>query len=389
MPKIFELYGHRLNDDSVEAESNRSRAWCPFMDASCDGGGNRYLTNIDLSKYSELQKVYPDQDHLVPGVCSIETSEGQSPWIVCPRRLLVLGRQKANERIYQRALEARLLELLDYPSGTRLGIWKEVNVNHVGAHEGVAKKFDYAFDYILMPMVDVSITEAITGDTIADSGDPIPPQTPAQINKKRLYLEKRGFKVTPDKNALGGYVVHNYPQGKPSIIEIMTSSTSGGNKKHRTQIPQAFEDAILGREHNAPSINYRQVWARMASQLLVKSEVALGWGGIAIWVVQDVLVDYISKSTGLNVRDFVRDKIDQVNLLSYSYGNMAALVETGVVDSPVIELFSGSVAPVSRENLEATPSFVDIVRLPIQPPISKLIKLLTDDGPNSRYLVVT
>jgi hypothetical protein len=33
----------------------------------------------------------------------------------------------------------------------------------------------------------------------------------------------------------------------------------------------------------------------MVSQLVVKSEVALGWNGKAIWVVQDTLADYISK----------------------------------------------------------------------------------------------
>jgi len=44
----------------------------------------------------------------------------------------------------------------------------------------------------------------------------------------------------------------------------------------------AFEDAVLGKPHQGPGINYRQVWARMVSQLVVKSEVGLAWGGKTI-----------------------------------------------------------------------------------------------------------
>ena len=44
MSKIFELYGYRLDCWNEEATANREKAWCPFMDAECDGGGNRYLS---------------------------------------------------------------------------------------------------------------------------------------------------------------------------------------------------------------------------------------------------------------------------------------------------------------------------------------------------------
>ena len=91
MSRIFEIYGHRLDDESDEAENHRSTAWCPFMDAKCDGGGNRYLTQIDLTKneHYELKAKFPGMDKVVPGICSLETVSGQSPWIACPRRLLV------------------------------------------------------------------------------------------------------------------------------------------------------------------------------------------------------------------------------------------------------------------------------------------------------------
>ena len=57
----------------------------------------------------------------------------------------------------------------------------------------------------------------------------------------------------------------------------------------------AFCDAVLyaagllDERGQSPGVNIRQVWARMASQLIVKSEIANEWGGSAIWVVQDAL----------------------------------------------------------------------------------------------------
>ena len=50
MSKIFELYGYRLDRWNEEAANNRSKAWCPFMHSECDGGGNRYLSALNLSK---------------------------------------------------------------------------------------------------------------------------------------------------------------------------------------------------------------------------------------------------------------------------------------------------------------------------------------------------
>ena len=82
----------------------------------------------------------------------------------------------------------------------------------------------------------------------------------------------------------GEIYIEDFPVGNPVIVEVMTSSTSGGNKKKRSCIPQAFEDCMLGKSHLAPSINYRQVWARMASQLIVKSQAAMAWNGKTIWV---------------------------------------------------------------------------------------------------------
>ncbi|MBX7252580.1 MAG: hypothetical protein K1X50_11410 [Candidatus Promineofilum sp.] len=389
MSQIFEIFGFRLDDNSQEAQSHRARAWCPFMNDVCDGGGNRYATTINLDNplFQELKQKFPSKSELVPGVCSLELVPGQMPWIVCPRRLLALGREQMGVRRYQAQLEKYLLSLLGYPPGTRLGIWREVKLQYSEAEGGTVKKFDYTFDYVLMPLKNVSIGEILEADETAPVQLSLKTITSSPLSKGIQQLQKRGFRVTSDPIAAGGYIVHDYPIGQPSIIEIMTSSTSGGDKKKRSQIAQAFEDAMLGRPHLAPGINYRQVWARMASQLLVKSEVAMGWAGVAIWVVQDVLVDYISQSTGLNMRDFISDQAGEVNMLSFSYGDPLARSATGVIDLPVVELFAGPIAPVPIEQAEKKSSFIDIVRLPVQPPIRELMRLLVNHGP-AKYQVV-
>lgn len=140
MSTIFEVYGHRLADDSEEAHRHRTQAWCPFMDARCDGGGNRYLTEIDLTKTAnrDLSARFANLERVVPGVCSLRPVRGHPPWIVCPRRLLALGQQQP----YQRAIEARLLQILNYPAETRLGVWAEVKLKYKGVREGIAKFFD-------------------------------------------------------------------------------------------------------------------------------------------------------------------------------------------------------------------------------------------------------
>lgn len=262
MSKIFEIFGYPVNDRSLEAEESRRTARCPFMGQERDGGGNRYSSSVVVKGNQALEDFFGSREKVAAGVCSIQLHDDASPWIVCPIRLLVLGRQTAGTRVYQQKTEQQVLQLLDYEPGTRLGVWPEVKLKYEEEVNGIRKTFDYTFDYILMP-------------------------------------------VGPE----------DAPYGIPSIIEIMTSSTSGGNKDKGTTISNAFKDAITGQSHRGPGINYRQIWARMLSQLIVKSEVALGWHGKAIWVVQDTLIDYISRSTALNIRDFASEHVSEVNML--------------------------------------------------------------------------
>lgn len=71
MSKIFELFGYRLSNWTEEAEDNLQRAWCPFMNAECDGGGNRYQSAIDLRTNKLLRERIPNKDAIQCGVCSL------------------------------------------------------------------------------------------------------------------------------------------------------------------------------------------------------------------------------------------------------------------------------------------------------------------------------
>lgn len=167
MPKLFEIFGYRVNDGSREAESNRKAARCPFMGCDCDGGGNRYLSQIDLDdlKYSdELKDYFKGRKSIPSGVCSIQPREGRSPWIVCPRRLLVLGREGMGQRAHQDFAETMLIEHSGFRSGEKLGVWSEVKVKHEIGEGDNRKSFDYTLDYVVMPVGVAEQSEAPESD---------------------------------------------------------------------------------------------------------------------------------------------------------------------------------------------------------------------------------
>lgn len=374
MPNIFEIFGYPIEDRSEEAQRNRLAARCPFMNRDCDGGGNRNQSNIDLTKDPELRALYPQREKwLNAGVCSIQVQPKSTPWIVCPRRLLVLGRERAGTRTRQRNSELETLRLLDYTTGTRLGVWSEVKMIHREERDDTVMSFDYTFDYVLLPLASVPLVQLLSSSN----------QTDRRINTLRNQLEKAGYPIALRD---GQYFVEDFPVGLPTLIEIMTSSTSGGNKEHGTTIPQAFKDAILGRPHAGPGINYRQVWARMVSQLIVKSEIALSWGGKTIWVVQDLLIDYISASTALNIRRFLSERTSEVNMLSFSYGD-AYRDLNGVIELSNPQLFAGPASTPSIDGSIDQQSFEDIIHLGVKPPLSALTSKLALHAPTN-YVVV-
>jgi len=357
MPKLFEVFGYPLNDESDAAQTSRRLAYCPFMDCPCDGGGNRYLSHIALAGKPELAAFFRDKSVVPSGVCSIQLKEGEQPWIVCPRRLLALGRGGTQAAGNQPVAKKLLFDQLRYNAGVSIGVWPEVNLKWSGSVNGIEKRFDYTFDYLLMPIKR----------TLADE---VEQRIGAPWEKIRRVLTSGGY-------TLGLYetteYVEEFPYGSPTIVEIMTCSTSGGNKSKRTTIPLSFEDAILGKAHRAPGINYRQVWARMVSQLIVKSEVALDWDGKAFWILQDVLLRYINATTGLDILSYLNDVAAEVNILSLTYGEHFEDSQ-GPIGLKDFGLFSG---PISER---ASGGFQNMVRAPIVPPLDALISLLLRHG---------
>ncbi|MCA9951556.1 MAG: hypothetical protein KDE48_18025 [Anaerolineales bacterium] len=348
MSKIFELFGHQLTDTSEQAVHNRTNALCPFMQKKCDGGGNRHLSNINLVKKTELHQYFNELDSVASGVCSLQLHSRETPWIVCPRRLMYLSNNLNKTTNFQLASLNHLWNLASYQRPARIGVWPELRISHKLDN----KQFTYTFDYVLMPLSRISQNhiENILG--IGWSGI-------------RRTLEKSGYTIVRRGNT---EFVEDFPSEYPLIVEIMTSSTSGGNKTKRSTIPMAVEDALLKTSHLAPGINYRQVWARMVSQLIVKSEVSISWGGKTVWVLQDKLVDYISDTTALNIHLFLSEHTDEVNILSLAYQDDFENTD-GVIELSEGKLYAG---PISS-NPQSSASFQDLIHAPLLPPISVLM----------------
>jgi hypothetical protein len=148
MSKIYELFGYRLQMWNAEAEENLSRAWCPFMDAECDGGGNRYQSAIDLRKNPALKKRIPEKDTIQCGVCSLQPHAGEQPWIVCPRRLLSLKR--GNLSGHQAHVRGQLSAYAGLNKNKSYSAWSEIKIKiETASEEDEAKSFDYTFDYVI------------------------------------------------------------------------------------------------------------------------------------------------------------------------------------------------------------------------------------------------
>lgn len=330
---------------------------CPFMQAPCDGGGNRYLSGINLEKRKDLQKYFPGLKVVQAGVCSLRPKQDEQPWIVCPRRLLSLRGGKAH---FQSGTLKKLIQVAGLPTDAVFRAWSEVKMKVATVNEeDEAKSFDYTFDYVLSGLVRKSLSEI--ADLIGES---------EKVAKN--LAEKNGFTIAMLNGSL---YVDDFPGDPITIVEIMTSSTSGGDKNKRTQIAMAFEDAIKnGDLHNGPGINYRQVWARMVSQLIVKSQVGIAWEGKTIWMLQDVLANYISQSTALNLEKFISDRFNEVNILAFGYGSNA---HSNNNQKKIIELTDSNFysGPISDTKSRST-GFIDIVKIGAPPPKEKLWRAL-------------
>lgn len=348
MSKIFELYGYRLDCWNAEASANREKAWCPFMDAECDGGGNRYLSALDISKNPKLGKFFPGKKIVQSGICSLRLRDSEQPWIICPRRLLSLKGQKSN---YQTHVREQLVKYSNLEQGKLYRAWSEVKMKvETTNDDDEAKSFDYTFDYVIAGASRKKLSEvaALVGKGLGAT------QKMAEGNQYTLASRN------------GEIWIDDFPSDPIVIIEIMTSSTSGGDKKKRTQIAMACEDAVVSPEnHNGPGINYRQVWARMVSQLIVKSQVGLAWNGKTIWLLQDLLAQYISSTTALDLSKYIAHHPDEVNILAFGYGEVDEKPPVPIIELRDSTFYAGPIT----ENADHSVSkgFVEIVKIGAPP----------------------
>jgi len=301
--QIYEIFGFKPDDNSKLAIKYKKNCICPFTEVLCDGGGNRYQTFIKpiTLKSTTLEKYFNKSIKLIPpGICSIKTND--DIWIVCPRRVFSISDVKSNSQLrhFSNGILSKYFNLLN----NKVGIWSEVKVKY---HESAEdeniddeKSFDYTFDFIICSVGPKKLS------TISE-------EIGVSVNKIEKKLIVNGYTLAMRD---GEKYLEEYPLGVPHIIEVMTSSTSGGNKEKETTIQDSFKKAILNGKHESPGINYRQVWARMVSQLIVKSQIGKQWGGSTLWILQDSLTKYISRTTDLNLNKLISSVMNEVNILS-------------------------------------------------------------------------
>ncbi len=317
---VAELYGHRLRQKG-QLSGRSLDAICPFSTLQCDGGGNRDMARIPSSD-EQLAPLFTysvsehTKGYFPCGVCSVEQAAKGAIWAICPRRLLTFGKSVFSTR--HRDLAVRILKLAGFQSGQPVDVWSEISLSE-RSKEG--KTFKYRLDYVLRGHLDDS---------------------------------------------------------PPVIVEVMTCSTSGGNKQKGTNISAAFRRAVLYAHGNvdeqprAPGVNVRQVWARMASQMIAKSQAALSWGGSTIWVVQDELAHYIDHQTAL--------PLAQLRALDWTPGEVNMVVsDLGEKH----ELYSGPVRPTHA----STPCWMDILGAAHIPKLESVEKKLEQKPPIANLVV--
>ena len=369
--QIFEIFGYPVDSWSAEACSNMLKCQCPFMCAECDGGGNRFSSNVSLTSKHPLHKIFPGRDSIPAGVCSLQLHPGEQPWIVCPRRLL--NYRNGADHGHQKEIKQLLCEKSGLVKGARYSVWSEVKMKcnvKDGVNTGI---FDYTFDYVITGRGRRSLA-----DVCGELG--------CSERKLAGILTKSGFTICIKD---GQTYCDDFPTAPLVIVEVMTSSTCGGNKKSRTQIAQVFEDTVLKLngakvDPGGPSINYRQVWARMVSQLLVKSQIGKMWGGVTFWVLQDLLAKYISDTTALDFSDFLAEHSDEVNIVTGGYGDEIAPENRSGELAAIrdVKFYSGKVGSSDSEGK----TFSDIIKLGCTPPKSELTKRLIQKRPCASFV---
>lgn len=253
--------------------------------------------------------------HLPCGVCSVRLPQEDVVWAICPRRLLSFHANGVSEQ--QAGLANRVFSVAGYQPNQEISVWSEVSLSEAGS----SGRFNYRLDYVL---------------------------------------------ESTEQNA------------PPVIVEVMTCSTSGGNRSKGTDIQGAFRRAVLFAHRpfadpvKAPGVNVRQVWARMASQMIAKSEAANSWGGCAIWVVQEPLVDYIRRNTAL--------PLDALRSPDWTPGevNMIASDLKGAT-----ALYSGPIRPAKATGA----SWMELLGAPHIPSLASIRQKLREKPPLATFRI--
>lgn len=310
MPTIFDLFGFPIDDRSKQAETTRKSRQCPFMKDICDGGGNRFQTEIILTPAEPLTEYFnSDIDRVVPGVCSILA--GKDIWVVCPRRLLAARHTGQGLPSINQALqlyERDLLVSAGLPKGIRIGLWSEVALKqHVDDAD-----INYHFDYIAAPLVEKTLEQLLRELSLTPEQIIVELKSMTDVAKKNGYYPK-GVRNPSDVSILLPDMT------TPYILEVMTASTSGSDTKNKTDMRNAFRNAILYNSHTSPGINKRQVWGRMVTQLFAKTALAKQWDGRTVWIIQDELLRNIELTTRLKTETIADNTQHNISLVVMHY----------------------------------------------------------------------
>ncbi len=204
--------------------------------------------------------------------------------MVCPNRLFALDTSNPTDLREWASLSEPVKYVLEALGATPalaggpLGAWREISVSETRG----ARTFNYRFDFILNPVEEVTPAQFAETWQVGD-------------REATLLFEGNQNLFAPTR-----------VDGFPLIVEVMTASTSGSSEQHGRGIAPAFLSAWESvfangpRLQNAPGPNVRQVWGRMASQLIAKSEAGEYWGGRTVWLMQDLLLNYIEETTHIS-----------------------------------------------------------------------------------------
>lgn len=360
MPTIFDLFGFPLDDRSEKTEAIRKARQCPFMDDICDGGGNRYQTEIKLDPSEPLIQYFnAGIQRVVPGVCSILA--GKDVWVVCPRRLLAVrhtgdGLPKVNHALQK--YERDLLVGAGLPQGVKIGLWSEVALKQRIADADI----NYHFDYIAAPLMEKTLESVLRELNLS------PEQTETELKSMVETAKKNGYYQKGVKNAAS--VPIPLPDTRtPYILEVMTASTSGSDTENKTDMRNAFRNAILYNDHTSPGINKRQVWGRMVTQLFAKTALAHAWGGRTVWIIQDELLRNIELTTRLKTKSIARKSEQNISLVVMHY-------EVSPEDGKRKLSFKISIDGDAGLDFDGNDTFTDILLPKTAPPKIELLRAI-------------